>query len=76
MVYYKALNYHLSWRENKTENSLRKIPDTTNIRTWNLSRTIQNQYNLNNQLGMSILIKAVHFIFWFYFILLNFLDIW
>jgi hypothetical protein len=64
----KALNRHLSWRENKTKNSLRKIPDTANIRTWNLPSTIQKRYHLNNQLGILTLIKAAHFIFWFYFI--------
>jgi hypothetical protein len=72
MVYYKALNHHLSWRENKTKNSLRQIPDTANIQTWNLLSKIQKQYNLNNQLGMSILIKAAHFLFWFYFIFIKF----
>jgi hypothetical protein len=71
VVYCKALNHHLSWRENKTKNSLREIPDTVNIRTWNLPSTIQKQYHLYNQLGILILIKVAHFIFWIYFIFIK-----
>jgi hypothetical protein len=72
MAYCKALNHHMLWRENKTENSLRQIPDLANIRNWNVPTKIQKQYNLSSQLVMSILIKAAHFLFWFYFIFIKF----
>lgn len=71
MAYCKALKHNLSWRENKTKNSPREIPDIANIRTSNLPSTIQKQYHLYNQLGILILIKVVHFIIWFYFIFIK-----